>query len=87
MQSTTLISIDPNTLREEIASEVIDALKPIIEQASLPRLVDRQEMATILGISESTLDRLVKDGQIPSKVAGTRRLFEPCAVVASLPND
>jgi predicted DNA-binding transcriptional regulator AlpA len=49
------------------------------------RYVDRREMAGILGISLSSLDKLVADERIPSCTWGLRsRRFQPSMVIAAL---
>lgn len=47
-------------------------------------LVGRERMAEIAGISVPSLDRLVRDGRIPSIQINSRRLFEPKAVIDAL---
>lgn len=86
MPDLMLRDIDPDRLRADIAAAVIDALRPVIADAAQPSLVDRARMADLLGISIPKLDRLVSDGVIPSKLVGTRRLFEPRCVIDALPS-
>jgi excisionase family DNA binding protein len=48
------------------------------------RYVDRREMASILGISLRTLDRMVANDEIPSCTWGRRsRRFLPSVVIAA----
>lgn len=63
---------------EHLACLVADKL------AKRPRLVDRVELRSLLGVGESTLDRLTKRGEIPSIRVGRRVLFDPDAVIAAL---
>lgn len=86
MPDLMLRDIDPERLRADIAAAVIDALRPVITEAAQPSLVDRARMADLLGISIPKLDRLVSDAVIPSKLVGTRRLFEPRSVIDALPS-
>ncbi|QDS90939.1 hypothetical protein EC9_51570 [Rosistilla ulvae] len=75
-----------NRLRAEITADVVKAITSLVHAASQqPSLVDRHRQAELLGISVPKLDSLVRDGVIPSKLIGKRRLFEPAAVIAALP--
>lgn len=71
---------------EELVATLLAALQPQFEPflTSATRLVNRQTMAQLVSISLPTLDRLVSSGEIPSMQVGTRRLFDPDAVVAAL---
>ena len=77
-----------DTDREELIRDIVEAvvkeLTPLFLNQT-PRLVDRYTMAKLLGISAGSLDKLVRDQIIPSKLVGSRRLFEPASVIASLP--
>jgi len=42
--------------------------------------LDRHEAARLLSVSVRTLDQLVADGKVPSKLIGNRRLFSPEAL-------
>jgi len=56
-----------------------------IEYVDQPRLVDRQEMARILGISITSLWRAMNEGRIPVvRVRGSLARFDPEAVIAAL---
>lgn len=70
--------LDLDKLAAKIAEIVAEKL------ASRPRLVDRVELCRLLGLGESSIDRLTKRGQIPSIRAGRRVLYEPNAVIAAL---
>lgn len=75
------------TLQAEIVRDVIAAIGPMLVDNREPRLVDRQRMAGLLGVSVPHLDTLVRDGLIPSKMVGKRRLFLACEVIDSLPRE
>jgi len=82
-----LKGIDADELRKHIVSDVLAALRPMLTQANEPpRLVNRERMAKLAGVSLPTLDRLVAEKVVPSKLVGTRRLFEPAKVIDALPN-
>lgn len=68
--------------RRAIASEVIDALRPMLTPR--PRLVDADTMAAMVSLSRPTIDRLRAAGVIPSVGKGRTRRFDPDAVVAAL---
>ena len=51
-----------------------------------PELLDRQGLCQTLGFGVTTLDRLVREGRVPSVQAGRRRLFDPDAVKKALEN-
>ncbi|QDV11256.1 hypothetical protein CA51_11170 [Rosistilla oblonga] len=82
-----LRGIDPDQFRAEIVRDVIEAIGPLLADNREPRLVDRQRMADLLGVSVPHLDTLVRDGVIPSKLVGKRRLFDPGPVIAALPTE
>lgn len=75
-----------DTLRAEVTADVVKAITSLVHAASQqPSLVDRHRQAELLGISVPKLDTLVRDGVIPSKLIGKRRLFDPAAVIAAIP--
>lgn len=75
-----------DTLRAEVTADVVKAITSLVHAASQqPSLVDRHRQAELLGISVPKLDTLVRDGVIPSKLIGKRRLFDPTAVIAAIP--
>lgn len=84
MADLILRDVDPEQLRAEIVSEVINALRPLLAEASEPRLVDGYRMAELASVSRPTIDRAVRDGLIPSVLMGRRRLFEPRKVIDAL---
>ncbi|WP_417740411.1 DNA-binding protein [Rosistilla oblonga] len=87
MREIYLRGIDPEQLRADIVADILDALRPLLADSREPRLVDRQRMADLLGISVPRLDTLVRDGEIPSRLIGTRRLFAPAEVIAAIPSE
>ena len=84
MADLILRDVDPETLRASIAAEVIAVLRPVLAEAHEPRLVGGDRMAELASVSRPTIDRKVRDGDIPSILIGRRRLFEPRAVIDAL---
>ncbi|WP_235952203.1 helix-turn-helix domain-containing protein [Crateriforma spongiae] len=82
-----LESVDRDELVAELTAAVVEQLRPLIESADTPRLVPAESMAALIGVSPATLARLVRDGKVPSKQVGRRRLFDPDAVIAALPGE
>lgn len=71
--------------RETLVREIVEAVtKKLQEPSQQASLVDGDKLAEILGVSRPTVDRLVRDGKIPSVLAGRRRLYSPVAVIAAL---
>lgn len=85
MADLYLQGIDPAQLRAEIVRDVLDAIRPLLADNREPRLVDRNRMAELLGISVPKLDVMVRDGEIPSRLMGKRRLFAAAEVIAAIP--
>lgn len=81
-----MTGIDADELRRSIVTDVLEGLRPLLSEASEPRLVNREHMAELAGISVPTLDRLVSEQAVPSKLVGSRRLFEPDKVIDAIPN-
>ena len=65
-------------LAEAVAKIVADRL------ASRPLLVDRVDLAPMLGLSVPTIERRTRDGSIPCIRIGRRVLYDPQAVVAAM---
>lgn len=84
-ESMLVRSIDVDALAERVAAIVVERVLPNLSQ-SRRNLVDRPKMAELAGISIPVLDRLVSQKLIPSTTVGTRRLFDPDAVIDSLAN-
>lgn len=66
------------TLAELVAKRVADKL------SNRPLLVDRLELCSLLELSESTIDRMARSGEIPSIRCGRRVKFQPDEVLAAL---
>lgn len=81
-----MVGIDADELHQSIVSGVVEALGPVLARTNEPRLVNRERMAELAGISVPTLDRLVSEGSVPSKRIGNRRLFQPAKVIDALPD-
>ena len=69
----------------EFTTAVADAVASRL--ASRPRLTDRHDTATALGVSLPTLDRLRAAGRITPIMVGARVMFELEAVIAELRGD
>lgn len=78
-----LRSVDVDALAERVAEIICIRIAPDLGQRQR-RMVDRHTMAELAGISVPVLDRLVSQKLIPSNLVGTRRLFDPDAVIDSL---
>lgn len=69
---------DLERLADRLADAVADRL------ARRPLLVDRVELARMLGLSVPSIERRTRDGSIPSIKSGRRVLYDPPAVVAAM---
>ncbi len=69
---------DCETLVERIAGRVVAVL------ANQPRLVGRYDLAKVLGVSVTTLERLQRDQKISTIRIGRRVLYDPDQVLAEL---
>lgn len=74
------MSLTPQEL-ERLADAVAERLAAkLLDQ---PKLVDRVELARVLGVSVPTIERLSATGAIPVVRMGRRVLFDPAAVIAA----
>lgn len=78
------VDFDFDELASKISSELVEVIKPLLQAARNPEYVDGQEMARLLSVSKSTLDRLRCESLIPSVKLQNRRLFCPSEVYAAL---
>jgi len=83
-QAVIVQSTDLDSLVSEVSSEVCRMLAEKWSVRTIESAVDRPEMADLLGVSVPTLDRLVRDGVIPSMLVASRRKFLPQVVYAAL---
>ncbi|GAA4463501.1 hypothetical protein GCM10023156_48700 [Novipirellula rosea] len=83
-RSTVIESVDLDELISAICGSLIEALQPLLSESSEPRLVNGDRMSDLLGVSRPTLDRARAAGEIPSITIGSRRLYQPDAVIAAL---
>ena len=67
---------------EELAEIV--ALKVSERLANRSRLLSREEIAEVIGVSVTTVDRLKRDGEIPAMKIAKRTLYDPKAVIEAL---
>ena len=72
--AVTLSPADIDRLAESIAQRL----------ASRPRLVDRVEIAQMLGLSVPTIERYTRSGTLPCVRVGRRVLYAPESVIESL---
>ena len=74
------VSLGPSVLYGSAISEVL------LPASKLPKLTfSTREVATMLGVSRPTVDRLVADGHLPSVDLGpTRRTLIPAWVIEEL---
>ena len=74
------------TLRDDVVSAMAEKIEQLLAENKQPGLVDRERMAELLTVSVPKLDTMVRNREIPSKLIGTRRLFDPAAVIDALPD-
>ena len=67
-------------LSEQLAHRIADRL------SDRPRLVDRNELSNILGVSVPTVERLMKNSRIPVIRIGRSVRFDPARVIEHLSN-
>lgn len=67
-----------------VAETVVQRLESKLNQASPESPVGREKMAGLLGVSVPTIDRMVRDGEIPSLRIKKRRVFIPAQVYEAL---
>ena len=81
MLLTQMIDFDP--LVKQIVQAVARELASMKPQ---PLLVSGDELAELISVSPSTVDRLTREDRIPSVKIGKLRRYNPDAVVAALEN-
>ncbi len=89
---STMSTNTPNfiVLTEEDYSRLIDRIQQTIvdaipsHQSASPLLVNSAEMARLLSISEQHLDRMRREGRIPSTTVGRSRRYCPQQVIEAL---
>lgn len=75
-----------NLLASQIADHVASRIEPFFQRTE-ERAVGREELAERLGIGIATVDRLVREGQIPSLLINSRRVFVTSKVFSALEAD
>jgi excisionase family DNA binding protein len=80
---------DPNLLLspvelELLANQVAERVSDMLSHRT--RLVDRHELAKILGVSLPTLDRQLRNKNVPRVRIGRRLQFDPTEVIAFFSN-
>ena len=71
------------TAAREGAEQALAAQREAMPPAS-GALVDKRELARLLGVSPATINRLCRDDRIPFIRVGDARRFDPAAVRAAL---
>lgn len=79
-----LRDMSPEELTALISDAVETAMAKPRPNLPPPLLVDRAEMARLISISTTQLDKMVRDGVVPSTKSGSKRLFSPAKVVAAM---
>ncbi len=79
MQTQTIIQHSPTEFVANVAEEVVERLKPLLNKLISPtpemRLHSRQETAKILNIALSNLAEKTKNGEITASRLGSRVLY------------
>jgi excisionase family DNA binding protein len=70
------------TFRQQITVDIVERMEALLNGRKL--LVDGREMAKLLAVSTSSLNRMAKSGEIPSVRVGRLVRFDPTAVVTAL---
>lgn len=65
MKTADLIEAIRQDIRNELKDEIMSELQPEIERRLYANVFDLKEAARYLKVSESTMRRMVKDGEIP----------------------
>ncbi|QDV81671.1 Helix-turn-helix domain protein [Stieleria magnilauensis] len=70
---------------DKVADRVLQTIRPELYLVTRPELVDADTLARLLSVSRPTVDRLRRDGVIPSIPIGPRcRRFNTSKVIAAL---
>ena len=78
MYTSVMAPAELEQLARAIADRVTDQL------AMRRRLTTRHELAQVLGVSVPTIDRMLRDNEIPSISIRGKRMFDPAAVITHL---
>lgn len=65
MKTTDLITALRDDIKSELREEILSELKPEIERRLYANVFNVSEAMKYLNVSETTLRRMVKDGEIP----------------------
>ncbi len=71
-------------ISDEVSAKLSAVSLPNLKKGASP-LLSKQELATALGVSPASIDRLCRDGKIPYQLVGEARRFDLEEVRASLP--
>ena len=82
MSDLWLRETDRDDLVAEIVTSVVNGLRPLFDERQ--EYLDAEQLAKAIGVSRSTVDRLVRDGKIPSILVGRIRRFDLKSVIEDL---
>ncbi len=80
MTLSALSPSDMELLANMIADRVADRM------ANRRKLLNRNELSEVIGVSVPKLDTMLRDGELPVIRVGRKVLFDPHAVIAHLAN-
>lgn len=78
VDSLPLSPVDMEVLADLVADRVADRL------ANRRRLLTRNELSEVIGVSVPKLDTMLRDGELPVIRVGRKVLFDPHAVIEHL---
>lgn len=88
MTRTIVISLDELQLMfRELKDELVNAVRENVGPQKGRQYVSREELAELTGVSLSTVDRLTRQGTIPSRKIRGRRMYKPAEVAAAFEAD
>jgi excisionase family DNA binding protein len=79
-----LSAAELDEFKRQLGCEVLQAIRDGLATSEAERTVDRSQLAALLNVSVPTIDRMVRQGTIPSLRINNRRLFLPSEVYAAL---
>lgn len=80
MTHSDLSPADMELLANMVADRVADRM------ANRRKLLNRNELSEVIGVSVPKLDTMLRDGELPVIRVGRKVLFDPHAVIAQLAN-
>ncbi|TWU16937.1 helix-turn-helix domain-containing protein [Allorhodopirellula heiligendammensis] len=79
----TLSDLSPSDM-EVLANMVADRVAD--RMSNRRKLLNRNELSEVIGVSVPKLDTMLRDGELPVIRVGRKVLFDPHAVIAHLAN-